>query len=178
MERIMTSTTCPACNHDNIEGVDVCDGCGQPLAHLSEPTPATALEECLLDDPISSLKPKEPVLVPPDMPVGEVLKLQVAKRTGVAIVCEDDLPIGIFSERDALMRINTDISVLRDKPVSEFMTKEPRTLQIDDKVAFAVHRMHQGGYRHLPIIDADGKVTGVVSAREILRYVTDHIASS
>jgi CBS domain-containing protein len=172
----MTMTTCPACNHDNIQGVDVCDECGQTLTDLSEPTVATALEESLLEDPISSLLPKKPVLVAPSMPVGEVLKLQVANRTGVAIIVENDLPIGIFSERDALMRLNTDIAAKRDQPVSDFMTKDPRTLKIDDKVAFAVHRMHQGGYRHLPIVNADGQVTGVVSAREVLRYITDHLA--
>ena len=41
----------------------------------------------------------------------------------------------------------------------------------DAKIAFAVQRMDQGGYRHLPIVDRDEKLTGIISVRDIMRYL-------
>jgi len=52
------------------------------------------------------------------------------------------------------------------------MTPEPVTLELNDKIAFALHKMHVGGYRHLPIMDG-GKLVGVISIRDILSYVTE-----
>ena len=46
-----------------------------------------------------------------------------------------------------------------------------------DKIAFALHKMNVGGFRHIPIlVDAD-KLVGVISIRRILIYLTDrHLA--
>jgi len=54
------------------------------------------------------------------------------------------------------------------------MTHEPVTLEAKDKIAFALHKMHVGGYRHLPIM-TDGKLTGVISIRDILNYLAERI---
>ena len=54
------------------------------------------------------------------------------------------------------------------------MTAGPETLDLDDKIAFAIHKMDLGGFRHVPIM-RDGDVIGVISARDILRYLTDSV---
>ena len=41
-------------------------------------------------------------------------------------------------------------------------------------IAFAVHKMDVGGYRHLPVV-SHGRIAGVISARDVLRYVTQQI---
>ena len=55
------------------------------------------------------------------------------------------------------------------------MTQQPVTLDTNDKIAFALHKMNVGGYRHLPIL-FEGKLAGVISIRDILRYLTERIA--
>ena len=55
------------------------------------------------------------------------------------------------------------------------MTADPVTLETSDKIAFALHKMNVGGYRHVPIL-FDGKLAGVISIRDILRYLTERIA--
>ena len=65
--------------------------------------------------------------------------------------------VGIFSERDALMRLNVDAAQLAGRPMREFMTASPDTLETDAPIAFALHKMDVGGYRHMPIM-TDGKV--------------------
>ena len=103
----------------------------------------------------------------PTMPVGDVLKLMVKNEIGCVVVAEGDRPLGIFSERDALRKINVDAAELRARPVSEFMTPNPQTLVADAKIAFAVQRMDVGGYRHLPVVGQQGELVGIISARDI-----------
>jgi len=168
---------CPYCETENIEGADECEQCHVPLTDMSIRVPASSVEADLLRDRIEILWPKSPSTVPPDKPVGQVLKKMVAEGIGCAMVVDGDKLVGIFSERDALMKLNTDASRLLDKPISQFMTPRPVTLETNDKIAFAIHKMNVGGYRHLPIMFC-GKLAGVISIRDILRYLTERIAKS
>jgi CBS domain-containing protein len=59
------------------------------------------------------------------------------------------------------------------KPVSSLMTKNPATLRARDKIVFALHRMNVGGFRHIPILDDEEKLVGVISVRGILAYLTE-----
>jgi CBS domain-containing protein len=168
---------CPYCLAENIEGADVCVECQASLADLSVRIPATRVEADLLRDRIERLWPKSPSTVPPEMPVGQVLQKMVDERIGCVMVVKEELLVGIFSERDALMKINADASRLKDRPVSQYMTSNPVTLEANDRIAFALHKMDVGGYRHIPILFS-GKLVGVISIRDILRYLTERIAAA
>jgi CBS domain-containing protein len=168
---------CPYCGAENIEGSDLCDQCQNSLSELFLRPPATEVERGLLRDRIESLRPRKPLSVGPDTPIGEVLKTMIASGVGCIMVVEGDRLLGIFSERDAVMRVNVDAARMADRPVSEVMTVNPATLRARDKIAFALHRMNVGGFRHLPILDDDEKLIGIVSIRDILRYLTDHHAA-
>ena len=169
---------CPDCNCENIEGSDECEQCGQSLTALHLTDPATEIERSLLDDRVSVLNPKLPVAVSPQTPVGEVLQKLVAQSIGCVIVVEGGELVGIFSERDALQKLNVDVDELRERPVSEYMTEDAQILVADSKVAFAVHRMDLGNYRHVPIVDDQGRPVGIVSVRDILRYLAEKMGAT
>jgi CBS domain-containing protein len=169
-------TTCPFCSFTNIEGSDTCDQCGQTLTDLHLADPTSRLERQLLSDHLSALDPKAPLVVAPTVAVREVIDLMVENSIGCVLVVEDDKIQGVFTERDALLKLNTDYQALLDNPVTDFMTPNPQTLTLDAKIAFAVQRMDQGGYRHLPIVDAEGAPIGVISVRDILAYLTNTMA--
>ena len=120
-------TICPYCGGENIEGVDQCEECGQSLADMHLEGPLLQVEQSLLTDRIGLLDPKTPITVAADTPVGEVLRLMVDKSVGCLIVVDGKDPVGIFSERDALLKLNVDASRLSDRPVSEYMTTNPRS---------------------------------------------------
>jgi CBS domain-containing protein len=165
---------CPACGSENLDGADLCDQCQLSLTDLSLPQASTALELGLLKDRIEILKPRPPLMVRPETPVGEVLKQMVADRMGCAAVTDDSgRLLGIFTERDALMRLNVDAAKMASKPVSSVMTTNPATLRARDKIAYALHRMNVGGFRHIPILDDEEKLVGVISIRGILAYLTE-----
>jgi len=166
-------TTCPSCGADNIEGVDACDQCGQTLTDLPGDALATALEKQLVSAEVAAMNPRQPLLVAPGTSVREVIQLMVDNSIGCVLIVEDDNIRGVFTERDVLLKLNVDYEQHLDKPVDQFMTEDPQTLSSDAKIAFAVQRMDLGGYRHLPIVEPDGKLTGVISVRDILSFLTD-----
>jgi CBS domain-containing protein len=57
------------------------------------------------------------------------------------------------------------------------MTANPETLGIDDGVAFALNRMIHGGFRHIPVVDDDGRAVGVLSQREIVAFIVSLLPS-
>jgi len=162
---------CPFCGYENIEGVDECEHCECSLADVELLVPATQVERDLLRDRVALLAARPPVTVPATAPVRDVLKLLTQHSVGCVVVVQDGKLAGVFSERDALLKLGTDASRLGGRPVSEFMTANPKTLGADAKIAFAVRHMDQGGFRHLPIVNDANEPLGVVSVRDILRYV-------
>ncbi len=167
-------TLCPFCGHQNLPGADECDECRHSLTHLSRPRPRSEAEKRIVTDRIRALQPRPPLVVNPSTQVSDVLDLLVRERIGCVVVADQGRPLGIFSERDALMRLGTRYEGLLDRPISEFMTPSPETLSPDDKIAYALHRMDLGGFRHIPLV-LDGQVMGVISVRDILRYVTQQV---
>src|SRR5207244_12174706 len=78
--------------------------------------------------------------------------------------------VGIFSERDLLMKVAGQFSSYDAITVRDVMTPKPDSVTAEDTLAFAVHKMDVGGYRHVPVVD-NGRPTGVLSARDLLRHI-------
>lgn len=168
---------CPYCGSDVIQGTDECGSCGQTLTDTHLPIPATSVERALLADRVKLFQGRAPLSVSPTMPVREVLRLLVDNRIGCVMVVEKGQTAGIFSERDALLKLSEDPADWADKPISEFMTRNVQSLPPTAKIAFAVHRMDQGGYRHVPVVNDKGEPVGIFSVRDILRYLTKSMAT-
>jgi CBS domain-containing protein len=166
---------CPYCDAEVIAGAEECDSCGQPLTDFHLPVPATWVERRLLSDRLSQFLGRKPLCVSPTMPVREVLRLLVDNRVGCVVIVEGGKAVGIFTERDALLKIGEKASELGDRPIADYMTAPVQTLPPTAKIAFAVHQMDLGGYRHLPIADADGAPLGIISVRDILNYLTQQM---
>ena len=173
----MSMILCPYCEAENIEGVDDCQSCGEALSELSRRIPSSSVEADLLRDRIERLWPKSPSTVAPDATVADVLQKMVDERIGCVMIVDNGKLIGIFSERDALMKLNIDAAKYLQRPISQFMTADPVTAETSDKIAYALHKMNVGGYRHVPIL-FEGKLAGVISIRDILRYLTERIAAA
>ena len=168
---------CPYCESDVIEGSDECEACGQPLTEFAMPVPATTLERALLTDRVKLFQGRQPLIVSPTMPVREVLRLMVDNKVGCVAVTEQKKLVGIFTERDVLLKLGEQAAELGGHPVSEFMTAKVESLPPTAKIAFAVSRMDLGGYRHIPVTGPEGEPTGIFSVRDILSYLTRKLAA-
>jgi CBS domain-containing protein len=125
---------------------------------------------------VASAYPDQPLAATADESVGQVLQLLRAQRTGAVLICEGEKLVGILTERDALklMASGADLTV----PVRQVMSREPTTILSTATVGEAIRVMAEGGYRHLPIVDSDGKPTGVVAVHGIVHYLVDHFPAT
>lgn len=163
---------CPTCGCDNLPGAEICEQCQQSLTPLDLPSPHEAVERSLLEDTVSVLPPKPAVSVAPETPVGAVIQLMLSENVGAVLVVDNKgQPLGIFSERDLLMRVLGQDAPYEELPVRQFMTPKPETVTEHDHLNIALHRMDVGGYRHLPVLRENHPV-GMISVRDMLRHLT------
>lgn len=166
---------CPFCGSENLEGEDQCESCGEDLTAMDAIEPATALDRALMNDSIAQIPPQEAIIFPKSASIFEAVQRMVEKKVGCVLIVEKDELIGVVTERDILYKAfalpEKDFSKISLETV---MTANPETLKQEDTVAYALNRMSIGGYRHIPILEAN-KVCGLVSVQGILSYMTAHL---
>lgn len=128
------------------------------------------LGEAILNATIHDLDPKPAVALGPEATVREAVQLMRDERIGALLVTRDERPVGIFTERDVLRRVALS-PVGPDTRLAELMTADPETVGADDGIAFALNRMILGGFRHVPVVDQDGRAIGVLSLREVVGFI-------
>ncbi|MBI3788877.1 MAG: CBS domain-containing protein [Ignavibacteriales bacterium] len=137
--------------------------------------PAKTLDASTFTMPIKSLRAHKPVTVAPTQTVAEAVKVMQEKHVGCVAVTEKEKLVGIFTERDVLMKI-----IGKKDPASitiqEVMTPKPESFQPDDNIAFILNAMHVGGYRHVPIVDEQGSPLSIASVKDIVSFILDHFA--
>ena len=167
-------TKCCYCGSVNLEGADVCEQCLEPLGEQSVGQVDTEMQRSLLHDRVVLLLPRRPIIVAPSLTVREVLQTMVERTIACVLVVDEGQLIGIFTERDAVTRIGVNAEKFAERPIFEFMTPTPESIEADAQIAFALQKMDVGGYRHLPVMSA-GRIVGVISIRDILQYLARHL---
>lgn len=110
---------------------------------------------------------QEPVTAAADTIVSEAARLMKQHNIGALMVVAGDKLAGIFTERDGLFRVLAQGLNGETTPLGSVMTANPQTISSDANFTTALQMMHDGRYRHLPVVD-DGRVIGVVSVRDAL----------
>jgi CBS domain-containing protein len=126
-----------------------------------------------LDMSLGEVPRRRPVEVAPHTAVSEVIAAMNEHSMGCALVVDDGLLIGIFTERDVLRKVAGSGKDPKRIFVRDLMTRDPDTLPQDATIAYALNRMSVEGYRHIPIIDDDGKPVGVVGMRDIIHWLVE-----
>ncbi len=160
---------CPACEHDNIPGEDLCANCGMDLAGLDAGAWDLDPDDPALALPLGDLQLKEPLVLGPRATVTEAIDLMKERHEGCVFI-EDGASglVGVLTEHDVTARVAAPGRDPTQTRLEEVMTLQPVALQKDDPLAWALHRMGVDGYRHLPVLD-QGKLVGFLSVRAVLR---------
>lgn len=123
-------------------------------------------------DQVKSLKQHPPVTIGHKATISQAIDLMATANLGALLVIDDaGRLLGIFSERDLLKRVVGLPEDYRDLPITQFMTARPECVQTTDTLNFVLQKMDAGGYRHVPVLE-DGKPVSIISARDMLRFVT------
>jgi IMP dehydrogenase len=109
----------------------------------------------------------EPVTLPPDAPVRAALELMARyKVSGVPITDGGGVLVGILTNRD--LRFENDV----DQPVSALMTaRNLVTAPVGTTLAEAEEILHRNKIEKLPVVDADGRLRGLITVKDIQKKI-------
>jgi CBS domain-containing protein len=132
------------------------------------------LEEALLSNAVNLLAPSEPIRLMPEATVAEaVAKMVDNRRAAVVIVDAESRLTGIFTERDVLTRVMRQRRNPEQTKLAEVMTPDPETLAPDDRICYAVNRMHVGGHRSIPLVDPHHRPLGIVTVNDVVKWLAE-----
>jgi CBS domain-containing protein len=132
------------------------------------------LGAAILNSTIRSLEPHPAICVREETTIHDAIRLMLDREIGAVLVEREGHPVGIFTERDVLRRVATT-GIDQRRPVTEVMTSDPRTLSLDDGIAFALNLMIVEGFRHIPILDNTGRAQTVLSLREVVAFMVSQL---
>lgn len=168
--------TCPDCGTQNIQGTDYCVNCQADLRTLDIPVDTWSPGVGAPGEQVRHIAHGEPLRVEKAVPIRAVIAKLRDSEHGCAIVVDGERVVGIFTERDVLNQVTQNRAQMMDMPVAEVMTTDPVVLKESDSVLVAMNKMGVGGFRHVPMVDDSGNLRGVVSGRDLLRYVAERMS--
>ncbi|GIX24119.1 MAG: histidine kinase [Caldimonas sp.] len=140
----------------------------EPSAPPSEPHRATGRREQhlhLLNEPLSSLRWRAPVTVPPTASVREAAQLMQQQGVSSVLVVEQGRLFGLVTDRDLRNRV-VAAGLDPSRPVLDIATLAPLTLDESRPAIEALMLMAQHNIHHLPLMNGS-RVTGLVTARDL-----------
>jgi len=107
--------------------------------------------------------------VAPSDPLKDALEKMLSKDIGNVVAVENDVPVGIVTERDILRRVakGEDVSKLL---VREIMSSPVITATPENNGIEAVDIMHRNNIRRLPVVDR-GRLVGIVTQKDLIYWV-------
>ena len=150
----------------------------QDDAYFDEgPSRERSFDAKLLEEPLTLLPSRPPLTMAREETVKSAMHAMRKRHRGCVLVTDDgslQSPlVGIFTERDVLLKIIDSGRNPADVPLSDVMTSEPESLPIDAKLAWALNMMSVGGFRHLPVTDERGWPAFILSVRDIVEFLVE-----
>lgn len=110
-----------------------------------------------------------PVSVSPDDTVYHALEAMAQHNIGAVLVMEGSRLVGILSERDYARKVVLKGKLSKDTPVKDIMSAKVHFALPDQSVDDCLALMTHQRFRHMPVLDADKKVTGIISIGDLVK---------
>ncbi|MBI4746470.1 MAG: CBS domain-containing protein [Deltaproteobacteria bacterium] len=117
---------------------------------------------------VSDIMSRDLVMMDKEAIIHDAVRAMARAQAVCVIVVEDGSPVGIFTERDAVRLSCKDID-LEKTSIRAVMKRPVLSIPKETHVLDAVSLMHKKRVRHLPVVDSDGKISGLVSQMDITR---------
>ena len=116
------------------------------------------------------IRDTKPIYTTPDKTILDAAKIMAEHNIGSVPVVQDDTKlVGIFTERDLVRHVARGTPL--GTKLSQVMTTRLVVAYPGDPLPILAQKMLQHGIRHIPVIDKDGKLLGVISIRRVLQYL-------
>jgi len=137
----------------------------------------SSVGDLLRGDSVLDLGPLPAPRLAPAATVQQALQFLARGRRGAVVVVEGLRPVGIFSERDVVLRLRPELFVSRAErgrtPVGEIMSRPPVTVRRQTTLAEAIETMERLQHRHLVVVDREGELRGLLTSNDIIQHLTD-----
>ena len=131
------------------------------------------IQSCKMTDAktmnISDVMTKSVISVDVTLTINETAKMMEDAKVGAVIVMEDNVPVGIVTDRDFSVKVAAHAYQITE-PVKQIMSSPLFSINSDESVRIAADLMHERKIRKLPVID-DGKVVGIITATDIVNLL-------
>jgi len=130
------------------------------------------LDTSFLIREVRTLNPRPPVSLRMEDSLDAALSILKQNNIGCVVITDADGKLrGIFTERDVMLKVIHNEVNMRQS-IAGLMTADPECVKVDAQIVEVLQMMSAGGYRHMPIIDANGIASGIVSVKDIVDYIT------
>jgi CBS domain-containing protein len=146
-----------------------------PLENYEPKTYKDPLEQSLAEETVEAIEAQPFVSASPDAPVSDVIGKLVDLNVACVLIEEQGKLIGVFSERDALNKVALEYEDVKNRPVRDFMSPNPIYVYESDSSSAALSVMAATGYRHVPVVNLDEKLVGIVSPNRVADFLTSHL---
>lgn len=119
---------------------------------------------------ISDVMTKSVISVDATLTINETAKMMEDGKVGAVIVMEDNVPVGIVTDRDFSVKVAAHAYQITE-PVKQIMSSPLFSINSDESVRIAADLMHERKIRKLPVID-DGNVVGIITATDIVNLLS------
>jgi signal-transduction protein with cAMP-binding, CBS, and nucleotidyltransferase domain len=127
----------------------------------------------MLSNKVSEVMTTHIITAPATASILQVMETMVAEDVGRIIVADDDIPIGIFTEKDVVKRVLGAGIDARKTSIRNVMTAPCRSVREETHIIEAFGKMYRGKFRHLLVRGRRGKIIGIVSMRRILSIAVE-----
>ncbi len=117
-----------------------------------------------------------PATVEPGARVLEAVQVMSEEGVGAVAVVDQGKLLGVFTERDVMLRVVLRERKPRETKVSECMTSPPLTATEEMTAEDALKFMLEHHIRHLPIVKGDGQLQGMLSLRNLLEHMVEDLS--
>jgi len=128
-----------------------------------------------MDSVLLRLARRPPVTVRRDSTVLEAVRVMLDNQVGAALVLEDGRAVGVFTERDVMGKVVAERRDPETTKVAAVMTSPVHTIPAEAEPAAALELMIDKHIRHLPLVDVQRRVLGILSMRYLMRHQIDRL---
>ena len=123
---------------------------------------------------VSEVMNRSVVTVDPTSSIGEAAEKMIEAGVGAVVVMEDMARlVGIITERD-LMRAVAQRARAAEARVRQWMTESVVTIQPETEIKDAAKMMFTKNFRHLPVVNKEGRLMGIASLRRLSQHEFEH----
>lgn len=149
-----------------------------PLENYDPAKYDDAIQEALAEQTVAAIQHEPFATIAPDTKIADAIDKLSGHHISCLLVVEGGKLVGVFSDRDVLNRVALEYEQIKDDPISSVMTTDPVYVYATDPSASALSVMAVCGFRHVPILDLDDNLVGIVSPQRVTAFLKQFFQTS